>query len=552
MSQSKRKHKTLTLFQKNVILKRLDKGDHLTNLANEYGVGRATIHDIRKNRDKIKSFCENNDNVKSVRKTLKKGEFPQVEDSLYAWFIQERNRHTPITGEILKEKAKIFYERIMGNDDFKASEGWLEKFKKRFGIRLLSMTGEKLSCDVAAVDPYKEKFKEIINELELTPDQIYNADESGLFYRLLPKKTFVHRAEASAPGRKLAKDRITFMPCANASGEHKLKLLVIGTAKNPRAFKNVNLPVDYKNAGKGWMTQTVFKEWFDGIFVPSVKKFLKKKKLPQKALLILDNCPGHPPEDELKSKGFRVLFLPPNVTPLLQPMDQNVIQTVKMHYKKALLYKVLSKECSVIQSLKETNLKDVVFDLANAWENLPEKTIVCLWRNLCPDLALLEQYKKKKSNEMGNDLNDDIEMPLAVDTNVDENVDRELIELQDTISEKLVEGNESLTAEDVNMWLIGEEEENGQIMTDEEIVEEITRGDAGEDCDEREEASSFHHTVSNDAAMDAFATSVKWAEENNVSASEILVLKRLQEKVLKVSFQAKKQKKIDSFVTPME
>lgn len=148
MSQYKRKYKTLTLIENNEILKRLGKGDKFTNLANEYGVGRATIHDIRKNQDKIKYFCESRDNVKSVRKTLRKGEFPQVEDILYAWFIQERNRHTPISGEILKEKPKIFYEKIMGKDDFKASEGWLEKLKKRFGIRLLSMTGEKLYYEV--------------------------------------------------------------------------------------------------------------------------------------------------------------------------------------------------------------------------------------------------------------------------------------------------------------------------------------------------------------------------------------------------------------------
>lgn len=103
--------------------------------------------------------------------------------------------------------------------------------------------------------------------------------------------------------------------------------------------------------------------------MPSVKKYLKRK-LPQKVLLILDNCPDHPGEDELKNKGFHVMFLPPNVTPLLQPMDQNAIQTVKMHYKKALLYKVLSKEGSVIQALK-----DVVFDLANAWDKLAEKRL---------------------------------------------------------------------------------------------------------------------------------------------------------------------------------
>ncbi|KAG8327089.1 hypothetical protein J6590_026423 [Homalodisca vitripennis] len=40
---------------------------------------------------------------------------------------------------------------------------------------------------------------------------------------------------------------------------------------------------------------------------------------------------------------------------------------------------------------------------------------------------------------------------------------------------------------------------------------------------------------------------VEWSEENGVSASDILVLKRLQKEVLKVSFQAKKQNKIERF-----
>uniref|UniRef100_A0A1B6LK79 DDE-1 domain-containing protein n=2 Tax=Graphocephala atropunctata TaxID=36148 RepID=A0A1B6LK79_9HEMI len=208
-----------------------------------------------------------------------------------------------------------------------------------------------------------------------------------------------------------------------------------------------------------------------------------------------------------------------------------------MHYKKALLYKILSKEDSVVQSLKETTLKDVVFSLANSWENLTEKTVVCSWRNLWPDMTLLEQYKKTKNtgNQKGNDQ--------------DEENDRELTELRDTIAEKLVDESESLTKEDVHMWLIGEEE-NGQLMTEDEIIEDVTRREE-EEGDGRECAIVLH-TVSNYAAMDAFSTSVKWAEENNVSASDILVLKRLQEKVLKVSFQAKQQTKIDSFFTPME
>jgi hypothetical protein len=52
-SSDKHKHKTLTLSAKAEIIKKLDKGGKLINLAKEYGVGRAMIYDIKKNREKI-------------------------------------------------------------------------------------------------------------------------------------------------------------------------------------------------------------------------------------------------------------------------------------------------------------------------------------------------------------------------------------------------------------------------------------------------------------------------------------------------------------------
>jgi hypothetical protein len=55
---------------------------------------------------------------------------------------------------------------------------------------------------------------------------------------------FLERAkspEKTAPGRKTEKQRITFLACTNSIGNHKVKPLVIGKAKTPRAFKN--LPV---------------------------------------------------------------------------------------------------------------------------------------------------------------------------------------------------------------------------------------------------------------------------------------------------------------------
>jgi hypothetical protein len=58
---------------------------------------------------------KNTDSGPSDRQTLKSGEYPEAEDALYTRFLQEHNRHTPISGEIIREKAKYFYKIIIKN-----------------------------------------------------------------------------------------------------------------------------------------------------------------------------------------------------------------------------------------------------------------------------------------------------------------------------------------------------------------------------------------------------------------------------------------------------
>ena len=82
-----------------------------------------------------------------------------------------------------------------------ASKGWLERFKSRHGIRLMTITGEKLSNDATCIEPFKLRFLQKVNDLNLDPSQVYNADESGLFWRVMPNKTFVSCNEKDVPGR---------------------------------------------------------------------------------------------------------------------------------------------------------------------------------------------------------------------------------------------------------------------------------------------------------------------------------------------------------------
>ena len=101
---------------------------------------------------------------------------------------------------------------------FTASDGWLWRFGQRHGIRQLTLQGEKLSADRPAAENFIASFEDIIENGQYTLNQIFNCDETGLYYKLLPRKSLVSGMEKSADGRKLQKERITINACSNASG----------------------------------------------------------------------------------------------------------------------------------------------------------------------------------------------------------------------------------------------------------------------------------------------------------------------------------------------
>ena len=73
--------------------------------------------------------------------------------------------------------------------------------------------------------------------MNVSKEQVYNAVKSAAFWTVLPGNIWEHTKEKSAPGGRIFKDRVTFMPCLNTAGTHKLSLLVIGKSANPRAFR---------------------------------------------------------------------------------------------------------------------------------------------------------------------------------------------------------------------------------------------------------------------------------------------------------------------------
>ena len=75
-------------------------------------------------------------------------------------------------------------------------------------MRQLVLQGEKISSYLEAPDPFRDKLLELIEDEGLTLKQLYNCDETGLCYRMLPEKTLAVSGEKEAPGMKKQKERI--------------------------------------------------------------------------------------------------------------------------------------------------------------------------------------------------------------------------------------------------------------------------------------------------------------------------------------------------------
>lgn len=108
------------------------------------------------------------------------------------WFIQKRCLHVLVSGEMFYEKARSFYHQFSkSNYRFNACKDWLDNFKKCYGIRRLKIFGEKFSNNVDSIKPFQEKFEQLFIQKKFKAEQIYNAGESGLFWRMLPNHILV-------------------------------------------------------------------------------------------------------------------------------------------------------------------------------------------------------------------------------------------------------------------------------------------------------------------------------------------------------------------------
>ena len=201
----KRPHKTLTIHQKLSLLDDIDKKSY-TVLCDEYGIGRSTISSIKKQDDELRDYKIKmlEMGFKRPTKTMKLSYDEELEKAVYFWFIQKREEGIPISGPILQAKVRVLNQQIQeqriesSSKVFTTSAGWLWRFCQRHNIRELSLQGEILSADQPGAGKFILDFNTFVKDSDYSLVQIFNCDETGLYYKLLPQRSLVGHFERSA------------------------------------------------------------------------------------------------------------------------------------------------------------------------------------------------------------------------------------------------------------------------------------------------------------------------------------------------------------------
>ena len=117
-------------------------------------------------------------------------------------------------------------------------------------IKFANLHGESAEVSDEAVQQWKSKLPEICAGYH--PRDIFNCNETGVFFRALHQKSLIPDGSNPA-GINISKDRFSVLVCANAIGE-KLKLWVIRKSKQPQSLpkytSDLEQHVTYRNNSK--------------------------------------------------------------------------------------------------------------------------------------------------------------------------------------------------------------------------------------------------------------------------------------------------------------
>ena len=145
-------------------------------------LSQSSISTIMKKKDDIVSAFEGG-LYKEKQKKMKQSTFSDLDKVLSEWFRKVQAMNISVSGPLLQEKAQYFAQQL-GHENFKASNGFLDKLKERHGITGQAVCGEEKSVDPGIVETWSERLPDFCRSYSMKDH--FNADKTGFMWKATP------------------------------------------------------------------------------------------------------------------------------------------------------------------------------------------------------------------------------------------------------------------------------------------------------------------------------------------------------------------------------
>lgn len=151
----------------------------------KFNIDRTTINKIWKEREKWLAVLPTSQTPHHFR--YRSVQFPELEKSMQLWTSQAIADGVPLTDLILQQKGLEFAKALNIEDRLKCANGWVYRFKLRNGLQRFNFSGEANSAPLETLPEERLRLRALLAKYD--EENIYNADETGLFFRMEPNQT---------------------------------------------------------------------------------------------------------------------------------------------------------------------------------------------------------------------------------------------------------------------------------------------------------------------------------------------------------------------------
>ena len=154
------------------------------NQIHNLDIKRSTISKILKEKERWLSI----ENASTSTYKHREVKYPLLEQALSIWVKQALSKGMILSDIILREKAKDFAKDLnIEENSIGFSNGWLSGFKSWNNLSKQRLHGEANSAPLSTLPELRAELQELI--FKYNPSDVFNCDETGLFYRMTPNQT---------------------------------------------------------------------------------------------------------------------------------------------------------------------------------------------------------------------------------------------------------------------------------------------------------------------------------------------------------------------------